>query len=61
MIYQKIIFYYHLLIIDNFNQLINKEISIIQYPWGIFKYSYGKIKNMTYTSKYEFAHDANTD
>ena len=46
---------------DNYNQLINKEISIIQYPNGEMKYSYGKIKYLTYEPKYEFAHNADTD
>ena len=30
---------------NNYNQLINKEISIIQYPRGEMKYSYGIIKS----------------
>ena len=37
---------------DNYNQLINKEISILQYPNGEMKYSYGKIKYLTYEPKY---------
>ena len=44
---------------NNYNQLINKEISIIQYPRGEMKYSYGIIKS--YEPEYEFSHDANTD
>ena len=44
---------------DNYNELINKEISIIQYPGGNMKYSYGII--MSYIPKYEFSHNANTD
>ena len=43
---------------NNYNQLINKEISIIQYPRGEMKYSYGIIKSY---EQYEFSHDANTD
>ena len=44
---------------DNYNQLIKKEISIIQYPKGEMKYSYGKITS--YEPEYEFSHNANTD
>ena len=44
---------------NNYNQLINKEISIIQYPRGEMKYSYGIIKS--YEPEYEFSHNANTD
>jgi len=44
---------------NNYNQIINKEISIIQYPREEMKYSYGIIKS--YESEYEFAHIANTD
>ena len=44
----------------NYNELIGKDISIIQYPQGKMKYSYGKIKYMTQSSQYEFAHDAGT-
>ena len=43
---------------NNYNELINKEISIIQYPRGEMKYSYGIIKSYEH---YEFAHNANTD
>ena len=46
---------------DNYNKLINKEISIIQYPKGEMKYSYGTIKNISDEQKYEFAHCADTD
>ena len=44
---------------NNYNQLIKKEISIIQYPKGEMKYSYGKINS--YEPEYEFSHNANTD
>ena len=46
---------------DNYDKLINKEISIIQYPRGEMKYSYGEIKYLTYDPKYQFSHNANTD
>ena len=46
---------------DNYNQLIDKDIAIIQYPKGEKKYSYGKIKYLCNTPKYEFAHNADTD
>ena len=46
---------------DNYNQLINKEISIIQYPRGEMKYSYSIIKYRSNKLKYEFSHNANTD
>ena len=46
---------------DNYNQLINNEISIIQYPKGEMKYSYGIIKYRSNKLKYEFARDSNTD
>ena len=43
---------------NNYNELINKEISIIRYPRGEMKHSYGIIKSY---SEYEFSHNANTD
>ena len=46
---------------DNYNELINTEISIIQFPRGEMKYSYGIIKYLTQEPKYEFAHNAKTD
>ena len=48
---------------DNYDELINEDIAIIQYPKGEMKYSYGKIKSIRKTekAKYEFVHDASTD
>ena len=43
---------------DNYNELINKKISILQYPRGEMAYSFGTI--LRYLPKYEFAHNANT-
>jgi len=47
--------------INNYNELIGRDIIIYQYPNGILNYSYGKIKRMTEFFKYEFAHTASTD
>ena len=46
---------------DNYDKLMDKKIAIIQYPQGEMNYSYGKIIEMTYEAKYEFAHDASND
>ena len=48
---------------DNYNKLVGKDISIIQYPKGKLNYSFGKIIGLTQseTLKYEFSHDASTD
>ena len=47
--------------INNYDELIGRDIIIYQYPNGILNYSYGKIKKMTEFFKYEFAHTASTD
>ena len=46
----------------NYNELISKEIAIIQYPQGKMNYSYGNILRLTQleSAQYEFAHDAGT-
>ena len=41
----------------NFNELINKEIAILQYPSGVSSHSYGKIKSI---KNYQFKHSAST-
>ena len=46
---------------DNFDALAGKDIAIIQYPKGELNYSYGKIKEITNNTKYEFAHSASTE
>ena len=47
---------------DNYDELVNENIAIIQYPKGEMKYSYGKIKSIRKTEKaqYEFVHDPST-
>ena len=47
---------------DNYKELINKDIAIIQYPKGEMNYSFGIIKDMTnsHPYQYEFVHNAST-
>jgi len=47
--------------INNYNKLINEDITIIQYPKGELNYSYGKINELTNRTEYEFTHNASTE
>ena len=44
--------------INNQNELINEEISVLQYPSGKSSYSFGKLKSIN--DNFEFAHSAST-
>ena len=46
---------------NNYNNLINKDIAIIQYPKGNLNLSEGKIKKLTHYTEYEFAHNSSTE
>ena len=46
---------------ENYDKLIDKKITIIQYPKGELKYSHGKIIGMVKTTKYGFIYNADTD